>query len=110
MPASRRLRPHPYAQPGTLLLGRPPTHERHAMRRPPAPSPRNSCGRLLFVRYGRLAAMEVEMSRMWRRFRIVVAMVLTCAVGSLPACGTMGGGGMRYLVEPPSEVSDYIAT
>ena len=37
---------------------------------------------------------------MWRRFRMVVAMALAFAVGSLPACGTMGGGGMKYFVEP----------
>jgi hypothetical protein len=42
---------------------------------------------------------------MLRRFRIVVAAVLAFAVGSLPACGTMGGGGggMKYIVEPPFE-------
>jgi hypothetical protein len=34
---------------------------------------------------------------------MVVAAVLAFAVGSLPACGTMGGGGMKYVVEPPSE-------
>jgi len=41
------------------------------------------------------------MSRMWRSFRMVVAVALAFAVGSLPACGTMGGGGgMKYFVEP----------
>jgi len=48
-------------------------------------------------------ATEGDMSRIWRRFRIVVAAVLAFAVGSLPACGTMGGGGMKYIVEPPYE-------
>ncbi len=49
-------------------------------------------------------ATEVDMSRIWRRFRIVVAAVLAFAVGSLPACGTMGGGGgMKYIVETPYE-------
>ncbi len=72
---------------------------------------RNTCERRLFVRYGRLAAMEVEMSRMWRRIRIVVATALAFAVGSIPACGTMGGGGgMRYFSEPPSEALNYVAT
>ncbi len=50
------------------------------------------------------------MSRIWRRFRIVVATALVLAVGSLPACGTMGGGGMKYLSEPPSEALNYGAT
>lgn len=72
--------------------------------------PRNSGARLLFVCYGRLSAMEVEMSRMWRRFRVVVATALALAVGSIPACGTMGGGGMKYFSEPPSEALNSIAT
>ncbi len=73
--------------------------------------PRNSGERWLFVCYGRLAAMEVEMSRMWRRFRMVVATALAFAVGSIPACGTMGGGGgMRYFSDPPSEALNYRAT
>jgi hypothetical protein len=38
---------------------------------------------------------------MWRRFKMVIAAALAFAVGSLPACGTMGGGGMKYFVEPP---------
>jgi hypothetical protein len=50
------------------------------------------------------------MSTKWRRLRIFVAMVLACASGILPACGTMGGGGMRYLANPPFEASDFIAT
>jgi len=40
------------------------------------------------------------MSRISRIFRYVVAFVLACSVGSLASCGTMGGGGMRYLAEP----------
>jgi hypothetical protein len=54
--------------------------------------------------------MEVEMRRMWRRFRVVVATALAFAVGSVPACGTMGGGGMKYFSEPPSEAMNYMAT
>lgn len=77
---------------------------------PPACLPRNSWDPLLFVRYGCVAAMEVEMSRMWRRFRMVVAALLALAVGSLPACGTMGGGGMKYIAEPPAETLISIAT
>lgn len=30
------------------------------------------------------------------------AVALAFAVGILPSCGTMGGGGMKYLVDPPS--------
>ena len=40
------------------------------------------------------------MSARLRRFRYLVAVAFACAVGSLPSCGTMGGG-MRYLAEPP---------
>lgn len=39
------------------------------------------------------------MTSILRRLRVLVAVVIACAVGSLPACGTMGGGGMRYLFE-----------
>lgn len=50
------------------------------------------------------------MNMMWHGFRMIVATVLACAVGSIPACGTMGGGGMKYLVEPPPEASQGVAT
>jgi hypothetical protein len=40
------------------------------------------------------------MNTISRMFRYLVAVALACAVGSLPSCGTMGGG-MRYLAEPP---------
>jgi hypothetical protein len=50
------------------------------------------------------------MSRVWRRARIVVATLLAFAVGSVPACGTMGGGGMKYLWEPPSEEQSHVRT
>jgi hypothetical protein len=29
---------------------------------------------------------------------------------TLPACGTMGGGGMKYLAEPPSVVGEMISS
>ena len=36
-----------------------------------------------------------------RAFRWVVTMVLAGAVSTVPACGTMGGGGgMHYLTDP----------
>jgi hypothetical protein len=36
-----------------------------------------------------------------RRLMVMVAIVLAFAAGTLPACGTMGGGGgMKYLVDP----------
>jgi hypothetical protein len=41
-----------------------------------------------------------------RRLRVLIAVVSACVVGSLPACGTMGGGGMRYLVDH-SQVQDF---
>ena len=50
------------------------------------------------------------MSRLWRTFRILVATLLAFAVGSVPACGTMGGGGMKYLWDPPSEEQNHVGT
>jgi hypothetical protein len=38
-----------------------------------------------------------------RRLQWVVAMTLAFAVGSLPSCASMGGGGMKYLVDQPAE-------
>jgi len=44
------------------------------------------------------------MLRILRRLKMLVAFVLGIAVGSLPACGTMGGGGgMKYLIDPMPE-------
>jgi hypothetical protein len=37
-----------------------------------------------------------------RRFKWLVSLALACIIGSLPSCGTMGGGGMKYLMDPPS--------
>jgi hypothetical protein len=31
---------------------------------------------------------------------------LAFMAGTLPACGTMGGGGMKYLVDPPGYTTD----
>ena len=39
-----------------------------------------------------------------RGLKAVVALMLAGMVGSLPACGTMGGGGMKYLIEPTGRV------
>lgn len=36
----------------------------------------------------------------WRKFRWAIAMALACAVGSLPSCASMGGSGMKYLIDP----------
>jgi hypothetical protein len=40
------------------------------------------------------------MNLLLRAARLVAATVLAAAVGTVPACGTMGG--MRHLVMPPS--------
>lgn len=41
-----------------------------------------------------------------RAFRWIAAMALAGAVGIVPACGTMGGGGgMKYLIEPATASS-----
>ena len=44
--------------------------------------------------------MGVEMGRIWRKSKLVLATAFAFAVSSIPACGTMGGGGMKYLWEP----------
>jgi len=31
-------------------------------------------------------------------------MALACAVGSLPSCASMGGSGMKYLVDPADTI------
>ena len=36
------------------------------------------------------------MKQLLRRLKAVAAIVLACSVGTLPSCGTMGGG-MRYV-------------
>lgn len=46
------------------------------------------------------------MNSMWRGLKLLVAFVLGVVVGTLPACGTMGGGGgMKYLIDPLPETS-----
>lgn len=46
------------------------------------------------------------MTRMLRGLKMLVAFVLGIFVGTLPACGTMGGGGgMKYLIDPLPEWS-----
>ena len=37
-----------------------------------------------------------------RAFRWVVAVTVVGATSIVPACGTMGGGGMHYLTDPPA--------
>ena len=44
-----------------------------------------------------------------RRLRALIAIVLACAATTLPACGTMGSGGMRYLA-PPSAASEMTSS
>jgi len=45
-----------------------------------------------------------------RRLRVLIAIALTCAATTLPACGTMGGGGMKYLLGPPSAAGEMISS
>jgi hypothetical protein len=40
------------------------------------------------------------MRSLLRALRWVVAMALASSVSIVPACGTMGGGGMHYLTDP----------
>ena len=37
-----------------------------------------------------------------RTLKAIVAALLVSLFGTLSSCGTMGGGGMRYLVDPPA--------
>jgi hypothetical protein len=36
----------------------------------------------------------------------LAGLALACMAGTLPACGTMGGGGMKYLVDPSGVATD----
>jgi len=38
-----------------------------------------------------------------RLLKAIIAAVLATLVGAAASCGTMGGGGMRYLAEPPTD-------
>ena len=41
-----------------------------------------------------------------RTLKTLVAVLLASLIGTVSSCGTMGGGGgMRYLVEPPVDAS-----
>ena len=40
-----------------------------------------------------------------RIFKWLAGLILAWMVGSIPACGTMGGGGMKSLVDPASALS-----
>lgn len=41
-----------------------------------------------------------------RTLKTLVAVLLASVIGTVASCGTMGGGGgMRYLVEPPPTAS-----
>jgi hypothetical protein len=44
-----------------------------------------------------------------RAIKWLAGMVLAWVLGGLPSCATMGGGGMKYLVDPPAILSDRIA-
>lgn len=41
-----------------------------------------------------------------RAFRWIVAMAVAGATTIVPACGTMGGGGMHYFTDAPLAASD----
>jgi len=45
-----------------------------------------------------------------RTFKWFAGLALACMVGALGSCGTMGGGGMKYLVDPPFAATDSLAT
>ena len=46
------------------------------------------------------------MKSMLRRIKMLAAIALAAMVGTVPACGSMGGGGgMKYLIDPNPESS-----
>jgi hypothetical protein len=45
------------------------------------------------------------MISMLRTLRILVAIVLAAMIGTVPACGSMGGGGMKYVIDPSPDSS-----
>ena len=45
------------------------------------------------------------MKSMLRRAKMLAAIALAAMVGTVPACGSMGGGGMKYLIDPNPESS-----
>jgi len=61
--------------------------------------------RLVFSVRGAIPARERTMGRMLRGFLMLVAIVLTAVAGVLPACGTMNGGGTKYLIDPLPDAS-----
>jgi hypothetical protein len=45
------------------------------------------------------------MISMLRTLRILVAIALAAMIGTVPACGSMGGGGMKYVIDPSPDSS-----
>jgi hypothetical protein len=45
-----------------------------------------------------------------RKLKLLVSLILASAMSTLPACGTMGGGGMKYLAEPPFVAGEMISS
>jgi hypothetical protein len=45
------------------------------------------------------------MKSMLRKLKMLAAIALASAVGTIPACGSMGGGGMKYLIDPTPDPS-----
>jgi hypothetical protein len=37
-----------------------------------------------------------------RTLKALLAALLMALIGTVASCGTMGGGGMRYLADPPA--------
>ena len=43
-----------------------------------------------------------------RMLRWSAGLILAWMVSGIPACGTMGGGGMKYLIDPPAAVAECV--
>jgi predicted small secreted protein len=45
-----------------------------------------------------------------RKLKLLVSLVLASAMSTLPACGTMGGGGMKYIAELPAVAGEMVSS
>jgi len=41
-----------------------------------------------------------------RKFKWLAGWLLACTLGTLPSCSTMGGGGMKYLMDLPTATAN----
>jgi hypothetical protein len=71
-----------------------------------------SAARQLFTGCGRTPATRRKVMRTIKRLgKGLAALALAWMVGTIPACGTMGGGGMgKYLIDPGAVTGEVVGT